>query len=64
MSSKNAVQYLNESCEDLRNIKDNLTEAYSLAKIDSTKIRIKNQLQNIQSSIQECESIANILKQH
>lgn len=64
MIKKNARQNLEDTCNNLRTIRDELTDASSTVENPTTRKRIENQLTNIDDCLGECREIASLLREH
>lgn len=64
MIKKNARQNLEETCNSLRNIQENLMDASDTVENPNTKKRIQNQLHSIEECLGECKEITSLLREH
>lgn len=63
MLKKNARQNVEETCTNLTQIRQNLSDAATTVENQNTKAQIQNQLSSVENCLNECENIAQTLRQ-
>lgn len=64
MLKKSPRQSVEDTCVNLREVKESLQSAATVIENEVTKKRIQNQIHTIENSLHECEEIVAILREH